>query len=388
MRFRLAILCTHPIQYYAPVFQLLALEKNIELKVFYSLGQPNDFMDKGFDKKIEWDIPLLQGYEHTFLNNSAKHIGSHHFSGVNNPEIISLLEAYNANAILVYGWSYYSHLKVIRYFYRRTKVWFRGDSTILTPQPFWKTILRKQFLKFIYKNVDIAFYVGERNLQYYLANGLENKQLVFSPHAIDNDRFSQLGDTDLSIRRFFDISETEVAILYAGKLEDIKNPFLLLNAFIKLNRTNVHLIFVGNGKLEEKLKQGKSEAVNSKNIHFLDFQNQTKMPSIYQDCDLFCLPSHSETWGLAVNEAMAAGCPVIVSDKVGCAIDLIDENTTGWLFRSNDEHDLLIKLEQAVSDRKILTKMGFYAKEKIQNWSFKTQVNAIKKVISETDGIK
>lgn len=388
MRFRLAILCTHPIQYYAPVFQLLALEKNIDLKVFYSLGRPNDFKDKGFDKKIEWDIPLLQGYEYTFLNNSAKYVGSHCFTGVKNPEIISVLETYNADAILVYGWSYHSHLKVMRHFYRKTKIWFRGDSTILKPKPFWKTILRKQFLKLIYRNVDVAFYVGERNLQYYLANGLKDKQLVFSPHAIDNDRFSQLGENDFSIRRLFNISETDVAVLYAGKLEDIKNPFLLLNAFIKLNRINAHLIFVGNGKLEEKLKQGRSDAINPENIHFLDFQNQSKMPSIYQDCDLFCLPSHSETWGLSVNEAMAAGCPVIVSDKVGCAIDLIEESSSGWIFRSNDEHDLLIKLKQAVSDRKTLTKMGVYAKEKIENWSFITQINAIKKVISETNGIK
>ncbi|RZK52567.1 MAG: glycosyltransferase, partial [Pedobacter sp.] len=99
---------------------------------------------------------------------------------------------------------------------------------------------------------------------------------------------------------------------------------------------------------------------------------------VYQACDLFCLPSQGpgETWGLAVNEAMACGKAVLVSDKVGCAADLVTK-TTGLIFKSNDLDDLKQKLIALTNDKKQLDEMGKSAQQHIQNWSFEEQLNAI-----------
>jgi glycosyltransferase involved in cell wall biosynthesis len=377
---KLAIISTHPIQYYAPVFQLLAKKMNI--KVFYTAGNSLKKYDIGFKQKIEWDIPLLEGYEYEFLENSAKDKGSHHFKGIVNPKAITQIKNYQPDAILIYGWAYTSHLKIIRHFKNKIPVYFRGDSTLLNQKSSLKNLIRSLFLTWVYKHIDAAFYVGTANKAYFKKYGLKDEQLIFAPHAIDNKRFGEIKNEDaLKLRARFNIKEEEILVLFAGKLEPVKNPELLLLAFKRLDLMNVHLLFVGNGELEENLKkQAKVQTTNTdqriRNIHFLDFQNQTQMPTIYQACDLFCLPSNSETWGLAVNEAMASGKPVLVSDKVGCAVDLVDTET-GSMFKHGDLMDLSQKLIALTRDKSELKKMGENSLKYIQNWSFEEQVNAI-----------
>ena len=110
------------------------------------------------------------------------------------------------------------------------------------------------------------------------------------------------------------------------------------------------MIFVGSGALEAELKE-RFEA--HANIHFVGFQNQSKMPIWYRVADVFCLPSRGpgETWGLAVNEALACGCRVIVSDRVGCAEDLVKGNSYGVVFRWNNTQSLHNALEDGLSSQ-------------------------------------
>lgn len=371
----LAIVVTHPIQYYVPVFKLLA--QHISLKVFYTLGNSSlEKYDIGFKQKIEWDIPLLEGYDYEFLENIAQDKGSHHFRGIVNPNAIDSIKQFNPNAILIYGWSYRSHLKIIRYFKNKTQLYFRGDSTLLNQKSDFRAILKSIFLTWVYKHIDLAFYVGTANKAYFKKYGLKENQLIFAPHAIDNKRFGEIRTAEaLKIRANFAIKDDEILIVFAGKFDTVKNPLLLLDAFINISRKDVHLLFVGNGVLEEKLKAQVS-LLEAKNVHFMNFQNQTQMPIIYQACDLFCLPSKSETWGLAVNEAMACGKAILVSDKVGCAQDLVNfEN--GAVFESENLIDLTQKLIALTNDKSTLVKMGEKSLKYIQKWSFEEQVKAI-----------
>ena len=373
---KLAIIGTHPIQYYAPVFQLLA--EKTEVKVFYTAGDA--FLSKydhGFKQKIEWDIPLLSGYNYEFLENIAKDKGSHHFRGINNPHAIEKIKAYEPDAILIYGWAYTSHLKIIRYFKGKVPVYFRGDSTLLNQKKNFKNLLKTIFLNWVYKHIDAAFYVGKANKSYFKKYGLKENQLIFAPHAVDNQRFGENRPLEASaLRAKFSIKEDEILIIFAGKLEPVKNPMLLLSAFEKLGSSNVKLLFVGNGVLEQELKDTSLELGITDKVHFLDFQNQTQMPVVYQACDLFCLPSNSETWGLAINEAMASEKPILASNKVGCAIDLVGPKN-GAIFLNGDLKDLTQKLIALTNDKEALKEMGKNSLKSIQHWSFKEQVNTI-----------
>jgi len=384
---KLAIITTHPIQYYAPIFKLLHERQKIEIKVFYTWGKSaQNKYDPDFDKNIAWDIPLLDAYPFEWAENKAPNPGSHHFNGIITPQLINQVNSYNPNAVLVIGWAYHSHLKVIRYFKNKVPVFFRGDSTLLDEKPSLKSVLKSFFLKWVYSHIDHAFYNGINNKAYFKKYGFKEAQLSFAPHAVDNERFSSPRVEEAEqLKQKLGIPPTATIILFAGKLEEKKDPGLLLEAFIRANNPNLHLLFTGNGQLENILK---SKAEGNKTIHFIDFQNQSYMPVIYQACDLFCLPSKGpgESWGLAVNEAMACAKAVLVSDKCGCAIDLVKDNKNGAIFKSANLGNLLIHLKELTQPKNTLAEYGNKSAAIIEPWSFLNIAKAIEnKLLHEAE---
>jgi glycosyltransferase involved in cell wall biosynthesis len=378
---RLAIISTHPIQYNAPLFKLLASQPGLEVKVFYTLGKNyTDLKDKGFGKTIIWDIPLLDGYEYEFLNNTSATPGTSHFKGVVNPSILEIIKTFKPTALLVYGWSFDSHLKVLRHFKNKVPIYFRGDSTLLDEKRGVKVIFRKLALQWVYKHIDKALYVGSRNKQYFIKYGIKEQSLVFAPHAVDNERFADdnqyLHESRL-IRADLGIPEKNTVFLFIGKFENKKKPLLLLKAFKNISQENVSLLFVGNGDLEAKLKE---EAKEFSEVYFLPFQNQKRMPAIYRSAEILVLPSSGpgETWGLCVNEAMASGLPIIVSNKVGCAVDLVKDGQNGFVFESDSVSALINAFSTfAQMPSSQIKAMGKISRTIINDWSFKNICEAI-----------
>ncbi|MCC8425740.1 glycosyltransferase family 4 protein [Mucilaginibacter sp. UR6-11] len=374
---RLAIITTHPIQYYAPVFKLLA--QKIDLMVFYTWGEASMAKhDPGFGRTIKWDIDLLDGYNYQWVNNKARDPGTHHFIGIDNPDLISQITNWQPDELLVYGWAFKSHLSTMRHFKNKIPVLFRGDSTLLDEKPGFKNLLRAFYLRWVYKYIDYALYTGTNNKAYFKKYGLSEKQLIFVPHSVDNERFANQRTNEVAaLKQQLNISHDDLIVLFAGKLEKKKDPEALLRSFINLAAPGVHLLFVGNGFLEKSLKE---RAARSENIHFMDFQNQNIMPVVYQACDIFCLPSAGpgETWGLAVNEAMACAKAILASDKVGCAVDLVNNEVNGCIHEANSEVSLSEKLSLLIyKTKQELSAMGLKSAQFIKNWDINIQADNI-----------
>ena len=382
---RLAIISTHPIQYNAPWFKLLA-ESGVYLKVFYTQGRPSDMgnFDPGFKKVIKWDIPLLEGYEYTFVENVSKKPGTGQFRSVINPSLNQEVGDWKPDAILVMGWNFSSHLKLMRKFHGAVPILFRGDSTLLDEGPGLKRPLRRIFLKWVYRFVDKALYVGANNKAYFMAHGLKESQLVFTPHAIDNSRFFDQGDKyqaeSEEWRSKLGFKPEDIVIEFVGKLEAKKNPGILLQVAERTVDPRIKFLFVGNGELEADLRE---KARTIANVQFLDFQNQRVMPVVYRMANMLILPSQGpgETWGLALNEAMACSLPVIASDRVGGAVDLIKPGRNGFIFASGNPDDLQQKLTEMINNCS-LTEMGKQSVEIIGSWSFEHIVNAVRKSVN------
>jgi len=379
---KLAIITTHPIQYYAPWFAMLSERNKLILKVFYTFSQwKNNFVDKGFLKEVKWDIPLLENYDYEFVENTSKKPDLFSFFGIENKNLNSKISEYNPDAILFIGWNYASHLGAMRFFHGKKKIWFRGDSTLLDENFGIKKFLRRQFLKRVYNYVDTAFYVGQNNKNYFLAHNLKEKNLVFSPHAIDNERFStnekEFETLAQKWREELNIPQNSKTILFAGKFENKKNPLFIIQAAKDL--PDFTFILTGDGELKKKLL---SESLP--NLVFLPFQNQTQMPILYRLANIFVLPSKGpgETWGLAINEAMACKRAVLVSNKCGCAIDLVKNNENGFIFNFDDYSDFLTKLKILLhnSDLKLF---GNNSSKIIKNWSFQKICETIELKINE-----
>lgn len=132
------------------------------------------------------------------------------------------------------------------------------------------------------------------------------------------------------------VSSENTTFVYVGRIAAEKNIRLLLDTF---NHNKYKLIIVGEGYLEKEMKE-----IASDNIHFSGYVNNVKLASIYAKSDCFILPSISEPWGLVIEEALANGLPVIVSNKVGCHFDLVNDNN-GIVFDIDDTSSLSIAID-------------------------------------------
>lgn len=384
---KLAIISSHPIQYNAPLFALLAEKGEFELRVYYTWGEDavKPKYDPDFCKVIEWDIPLLNGYSYQFMKNVAKQPGSHHFFGIDNPILIEDIEEWGADVVWIWGWSFKSHLNALRYFHGKIPVWFRGDSTLLDETKGFtlKTLLRGMLLKWVYLYVDRAFFVGEHNKKYFLKFGLKENQLVRAHHVVDVDRFGVWNDEDalkLEVwKSELGIKPDDFVILFAGKFESKKNPNFIISLAKQLKSDRFKFVMVGNGVLESEIN---GVAKLDKRIIVLPFQNQSMMPMTYRLGDVFVLPSvgPGETWGLAMNEALACGIPVFGSKKCGGSIDLLDDSC-GLIFEPNDNTAVVQLLNALSSDIDRLNELKENASKRAQEFHYSKVVDAVNQQI-------
>ena len=332
---RLAILASHPIQYYAPLFRELAGQ--IDLHVFYAHNAtPEQQAAAGFGTGFKWDIDLTSGYSHSFLNNLAKVPSTSSFSGCDTPEIGARLREGQFGAVLATGWHLKSMLQGIWAARRRAlKVIVRGDSHLDTPRSAVKSTVKSLSYPVLLRVFDACLYVGERNKSYFEHYGVPSARLFHSPHCVDNARFRDGASVKarLSLRQQLGVNAEEKLVLFAGKLLPFKRPLDVVDAVDQVRRSGLHvsLMVAGSGPLESEMRA----RAHTRNLplHMLGFQNQSAMSAAYAASDVVVLPSNGrETWGLVCNEALACGRGIIVSDKVGCGPDLAADNRVGRMF--------------------------------------------------------
>jgi len=349
---RLAIVLSHPVQYYSPWFRWIAAHTTVKLRVFYLWNAGvTPTLDPHFGTTFAWNIDLLSGYDHEFVPNTARHPGSDHFGGLRNPGLHARIAAWRPDAVLLFGYNYVTHLRLILWArLHGLPMIFRGDSHLLGRQHLsWK----KAFpLSLLYRQFAAFACVGAANRDYFLALGVPPKKLVPVPHCVDAGRFAP----NIERRREADHLRATLGlegkriILFAGKLVPAKQPRELLAAFIALAPVETALVFIGDGE-ERPALEALAAARPDLPVRLLPFANQSEMPARYLLADLFVLPSrgHYETWGLAVNEAMHLGVPCLVSNLVGCQRDLVTDGETGWVFDAEDPRGLTASLARALA---------------------------------------
>lgn len=348
---RLAIILSHPTQYYSPWFRWLRANTALEFCVFYlwDFGVTTQ-RDRQFGTSFQWDTDLLSGYDHAFVPNVALDPGTHHFRGLDNPELTARLAAWKPEAVLLFGYNWLSMQKAF-WWARRAGIplLFRGDSHLLGRGRL--PLLRRLLLSFIFRRFAALTCVGAANRDYFLALGVPPGRLFFAPHSVDASLFDPANPATRAAaathRRELGLEGRRV-VLFAGKLTDRKQPAALLDAFLLVATPADALVFVGDGP--EKAALEARAAAQPAAVRFLPFANQSAMPGLYTLADIFALPSkgHYETWGLAINEAMHLGVPCLVSDLVGCQRDLVQPGKTGWVFPADDRIALASTLHAAL----------------------------------------
>jgi glycosyltransferase involved in cell wall biosynthesis len=360
---RLALIVSHPVQYFVPLYRRLSRRDDIAIKVFFTWHAGEAAVeDRGFGENVAWDIPLTQDYQFELVPNVSTDPGTHGFFGLRNPSLIDRVMAWRPDIVQINGWAWLSHLHALHAFHRlRVRTLFRGDSHLLgatrSGARWW---IKRALLRRVFSWPDGLLVAGSANRAYYEEFGVEPARLFPCPHSIDMARFAEpaqvLDQEAARWRQDIGIRPGQMVILFAGKFERKKRPVDLMRVVQRLLNPDVVLVLVGGGELQDEINR--IAAIDQARFRVLPFQNQSRMPVVYRLGDLFVLPSaYGESWGLAVNEAMACGRPVLVSDRVGCATDVI-EPTCGRVFPANNLPALEKAMDELIENPDNLRQMG------------------------------
>jgi glycosyltransferase involved in cell wall biosynthesis len=378
---RLAILATHPIQYHAPWYCGLVADGRLQIKVFFChQATAEQQASAGFGVPFEWDVPLLEGYEHEFLANVAAHPRTSGFNGLDVPGIGQALRKGAFDAVLVNGWNYKAAWQTIWASKQLgLPVLTRGDSHLHTPRSGLKNWVKKMSYPLMLRAFDGFLDVGQWSREYYLHYGARPDRIFHVPHVTDEgrcqSRFESLQPERNAIRSTWNLPSDATVFLFAGKFIAKKNPLDFLRALKIAVRADAHVVglMVGDGPLRPSCQSLVGES--GLPVTFSGFLNQSEIIKAYIAADCLVLPSDgSETWGIVVNEAMWSGLPCIVSDQVGCGPDLVAAQGTGEVFPLHDEAALAAAMVNFARNPEYRRGCGSRARAVIQAYSIASAV--------------
>jgi glycosyltransferase involved in cell wall biosynthesis len=334
----LGVVSYAPIQYHTPLWQLLTKRSKVDLDVlFLSDRGISPINGTAFGVPITWDIDLLSGYSHSFLKTAADR-------GSTARKVRALARWIpDHDAVVVNGYtSPWMLMAMAICKVRRIPYLLRGSSHPDGTSSGVRRALRPLATRIVVSGSADCLSMGHLNEIFYRQN--HARSVTFVPNSVDDERFAcppAVGRPELVAK--WGLNEKLPLIVFSGRLVDRKRPLDLVEA-VKRLPLDVNVLFVGDGPLADliraSLPAGRSAVTG--------FINQAEMPSYYHAADIMVLTSEIEAWGLVVNEAMLGGALPVVSDRVGCAPDLVQG--VGQVFRCGDMADLTSALSRAMAE--------------------------------------
>jgi glycosyltransferase involved in cell wall biosynthesis len=245
---------------------------------------------------------------------------------------------------------------------------------------------------FMFRDADAVVAYGSHVAKSLKHIGVQPDRIFLAPQAIDNSRFLPAMPPH-AIARFRDsigLSPDDAILLYVGRLAPSKGVLTLLRAFANLGHVgkNLVLLIAGSGPLGEELKAAAAELGLAKNVRFLGRRSNQDLPTIYQSADIVIVPSEptregAEPWGLVVNEAMASGAAVVVSDAVGAAAHgLPEDGKSGLVFRSGDATSLASVLTRLLAEDDLRAKLRFNATRQVGTFTYEAMALGIMSAVN------
>ena len=376
-KFHVAFVNTHPIQYFAPLYAYLNRTDEFSITALYL----SDFslrgsLDRGFGQTVKWDVDLLSGYDARFIKGASLRNEPAGFFSIVAPDIWREVSRGCFDAFVVHGHTPAAMLiAVAAARWAGLPVFARGETHLALSRPSLKRLVRKPLMRAFYRRLSGALAIGSANAAFYRAIGMPKDRIFSMPYTVDNARFiegSRLSDVQRKqVRAALGVADDDQIVLYAGKLQARKHPDDLLRAAARLKDRGVrfHVVMVGSGEMTATLVDLAGQFALD-NVHFHGFANQSTLPEIYGASDVFVLPSENEPWGLAVNEAMCAGLPIVASAEIGCAADLIRVGVNGQTFGTGDVEGLASALHPILADAGTRWRMGLASSDIISHWSY------------------
>lgn len=261
----------------------------------------------------------------------------------------------------------------------RIPVVMESDTPIPHQAPRWKRIIKRLIYPSLFKLVNLFLPGGTRQAKYIEYYGVPSRFIIPVQMTVDVSSIikytASFADTSRNFFRKRDgIDEQATVFLFMGRLEVYKGLIDLISAFHLIQNNNIVLLIVGDGSLRQYVED--NVKIN-KNIRYVGRRVDKEVIESYYLSDVLVLPSHFEPWGLVVNEAMAVGKPVLVSDRVGCIDDLIVPYKTGLITKAQSIDELQSAIEWMTDNLEKRMMMGNNAKKLMANWTLENEARNI-----------
>lgn len=366
MTVRLAIIVSHPIQHFAPWHREIAKLPGIDLRVFFCCDWGvASYLDPEFQVPIAWDIPLVEGYEHEFLEIAQRpeHLG---FWQVDNPSVKAALEKFDPDVVKIFGYAYRTNWRVAKWTRRRRKpLLIYSDSNVRAQPVFWKRGIKETIVRYFYGHVDGALYVGDNNLAYHNHYGVPLERMFPGVLPIDcQSLLSAVPDRLLArrdLREQHGIPQDSFVVMLCGKYIARKRPLDLVVASHEAARRGLPVwsLLVGDGPERASLVEYCRQA-GVANTVLTGFVNQSKISEYYAAADIVAVTSEYDPHPLVVSEGAAFGLPVIASDQIGCigVNDTAQPGVNALIYECGNQEQLSNCLERLYTDRFLYDNMS------------------------------
>jgi 1,2-diacylglycerol 3-alpha-glucosyltransferase len=233
----------------------------------------------------------------------------------------------------------------------------------------WVEFLKAYFLR----HCDRFVVPGKASFEYLRSLGSPEASILTAPNAVDNSLFATQAESIRAHPAEFreKLKLPSRFILFVGRLVPEKGVFDLLEAYAKLEsgvRSEVGLVFAGDGVSRGELAQ-RAKRISPGAVSFPGFAQREDLAGLYALAETLVLPTHSDPWGLVVNEAMACGLPIIVSSVAGCSADLVEDGWNGYVVPPRDSEKLSVAIDSVVRQPGLRQQMRARSSERIRNYS-------------------
>ena len=388
-KYRLLVVCSHPVQYAAPVFRRMAQHPKLDLLVAYcSLQGAEPGLDPEFGIEVAWDVPLLDGYRWVHVPNRSPRPGLGRFFGLINPGLWRLIRTGGFDALMIYtGYMYASFwLATLAAKSDGASLLFGADSTTLRPRDGrrWKAWVKPLVVPWVFRRADVVMAGSSATAELMRSFGIGEDHIVVTPSAMDNEWWiqrAQEADRD-AVRAGWGVTG-EAVVLFCAKLQPWKRPLDVLRAFAKADVPNACLVYAGDGPLRAAVETEAAALGISGRVRMLGFVNQSRLPAVFRAADLFVLPSEYDPCPLVVCEAMLCGAPIALSDQIRGRFELVEPGKTGIIYPCGNVDALAAIFREMLLSRERLRDMGAAARRRMEAWSPEKNIGFLVRAIEE-----
>ena len=363
-RIRLAVLITHPVQYFQPVFAALACDPRLDLHVVFGCDHGIRVShDPDFGLSFAWDCAPTEGFSHSFASDaSLEDLSKWSCAWPLAGRAIKQIRRFGPDRVLVFAYTpIFITLATLILRQEGIPLMLRADGTDRAfPRSPLRSLIKDLILRFWYSQFTCVFPIGSDSDDHFARLGVTAHRRHPVSYAVNTAFFAEQvkrwsPERD-RLRREFGMNSADLVLLWSAKMTQVKHPQLLIDALQQMEavvRRRFWLLAMGDGPLRASF-ESQARDVLADRCCFLGFRNQKELGAGYAAADALVFPSRQgETWGLVVNEALQFGLAVLASDHPGCVRDLLikrqDAPAGSAVFRSDDAPALANALHEMAS---------------------------------------